>query len=283
VLDCWLCISSPPCYFDGEMQFATGRMIMANLQIAIPTLRESTVAILSLTPKTPEKIKKGKVIPAQYNVTWGTAFSVVSDRYLVTAFHTLNGGNPRNPNTKFYALSVPGNGNPYYVFPIIGFPLERSDIDIAVLEIGPCTTAGIHLPAVPLTFAPKVDGTEVLTMGFPAPEVVNLNVDATHNFQSGQFFLKSSANEGILASQYLGTTLDGVNMFMYEFNVSWVHGESGGPVAVIRDNNQPTVISLMQNYRLATSPDGRKIPGPRRGISLSMIKPELEAMGVVGV
>ncbi|MEI8356698.1 MAG: trypsin-like peptidase domain-containing protein, partial [Deltaproteobacteria bacterium] len=223
----------------------------------------------------------GKLQPAQFECGWGSAFSIVSDKYIVTAFHVLNDGKPRDPSTKFYALVVPGNGDPFFTFPVVAFPIERQVLDIAVLEIGPCSTAGIHLPALPVSFVPQTDGTEVLTMGFPAPEIAGLNADPQGNFLGGQFFLKSHANEGIVAAQYI-LNVPGVanNPHFYELNVAWHHGESGGPIVTATD--QPVVFSLMQHYRNVQGPNG-VLPGPRRGIALSAIRRELGGLGVVGV
>jgi hypothetical protein len=234
-----------------------------NLTVAIPMLRESVVAILRLR----------QVSGTQFEGGWGTAFCVVPDKFLITAFHVLNGGKPRDPAVRFHALVVPGNGNPFFTFPVVAFPLERPDLDIAVLEIGPCTTAGIHLPAMPVSFDPQPDGTQVLTMGFPAPEIAGLNADPQGNLRGGQFFLKSHANEGIVAAQYaLGEGLP-----VYELNVGWHHGESGGPIAVVSD--RPAAFSLMQQYRNVQGPHGM-LPGPRRGLALSVIQKELRDLGV---
>jgi hypothetical protein len=238
------------------------------MKAAISRLRESVAAILKLRMTSPGP-------PAQFNCGWGSAFSVVPDKYLVTAFHVLNGGQPREPDAKFYALVVPGNGDPFFTFPVVAFPVERQDLDIAVLEIGPCSTAGIHLPATPVSFAPQADGTQVLTMGFPAPEIGGLNADPQGNFLGGQFFLKSHGNEGIVAAQYVSN-----NLRIYEVNVAFHHGESGGPIATVDD--QPVAFSLMQHYRNVQGPHGI-LAGPRRGIGLSAIRHELEALGVVGV
>jgi hypothetical protein len=249
---------------------------MTDASRAIPAVRESVAAILRIRMTRPETVKKGRVRPAQFQAALGgSAFCVVADRYLVTAFHVLNGGQPRNPADKFYALTVPGNGDPAFHFPVTAFPIERPDLDIAVLEIGPCATAGIHIPAVPVSFAPRQDGARVLTVGFPAPEIVGLNVGPQGDYGGGQFFLKSHANEGIVSARYsLGTTL------VYEFNVGWHHGESGGPVAALED--QPAVFTLMQHYRNVQSPHG-VVAGPHRGCALSGVQQELTALGLVGV
>jgi hypothetical protein len=200
---------------------------------------------------------------------------VVADKYIVTAFHVLNGGKPREQNANYYALVVPNNGDPFFHFPVVSFPLERSDLDIAVIEIGACSRADIHLTALPVTFLPQEDGAHVLTMGFPAPEIAALNADRDGNFLGGQFFLKSHANDGIVAAQY---NLGG-NLPVYELNVGWHHGESGGPIVTSAD--VPMAFSLMQHYRHVQGPHGI-LPGPRRGVALTTIRGELEALGVAG-
>ena len=249
---------------------------MADLTTAIPTARESVAAILRIRMTRPETVKKGKVRPAQFQAALGgSAFCVIADRYLVTAFHVPNGGQPRNAGDRFYAFAVPGNGDPAFHFPIVGFPVERQDLDLAVLEIGPCAAAGVHIPPLPLSFRPWPDGTRVVTVGYPAPEIAGLNVDAQGNFGGGQFFLKSHANEGIISAQYV---IGGVPI--YELNVGWHHGESGGPVVALED--QPAAFSLMQHYRNIQSPHGT-VAGPHRGCALSCIQQELTGLGVVGV
>ncbi len=104
---------------------------------------------------------------------------------------------------------------------------------------------------------------------------MGLEVDHHGNFHGGQFFLKSHANEGIVSAQYV---TDGV--LMYELNVGWHHGESGGPVADEAD--RPAVFSLMQHYRNIQSPHGM-VAGPHRGCALSGIQRELTALGVAVV
>lgn len=247
-----------------------------NLIGAIATVRESVVAVLRYRQIQPQmKIKKtGKVQPAKYNLGWGSGFNVVADRYVVTAFHVLNGGQqgqPRNPQDKFVVFVVPGNGNPAYHFPVIGFPVERPDVDLAVIEIGPCVTQGIHLPALPVSFSGQPDGERVLTLGFPQPLVDGINIDPQGNYLGGQYFLKSHANEGILSAQYL----DGQSQ-MYEFNVGWYNGESGGPV--VRIDDPLAAISIMQQYRNITASHGTVV-GPHRGRVLSAIQQDLSRLG----
>jgi hypothetical protein len=249
---------------------------MPDLTVAIPRLRKSTVAILTLRITKPATVNHGKPEPAQFRVNWGSGFCVLTDRYVVTAFHVLNDGATRDANSKSYALVVPKNDDPLYWFPVVAFPVERPDVDMAVLEIGGCPSANVSIPALPVSFKRQPDGIQVLTMGFPAPEITGLNADAQGNFLGGQFFLKSHANKGIVAAHYV---VNGAFSY-YELNVGWHHGESGGAITVAGE--QPTVFSLMQRYRHVQGPHGI-IPGPRQGLGLSEIQKELTSLGVVGV
>jgi len=175
----------------------------------------------------------------------------------------------------FFAFVVPGNGDAAFHFPVTRFPVERPDVDMAVLEIGPCATAGVSIPAVAVSFDRQPDGARVITVGYPSPEIAGLNVDAHGNFLGGQFFLKSHANEGIVSAQYVISAVP-----VYELNVDWHHGESGGPIATLADS--PSVFSLMQHYRNVQSPHGT-VAGPHRGCALSAIQPDLTGLGVAGV
>ena len=101
---------------------------MADAATAIRSIRDSVAAILRVHITRPETVKKGKARPRQVHAALGgSAFCVVADRYLVTAFHILNEGKPRNPSDKFYAFVVPGNGDPMFHFPVVAFPVERHD------------------------------------------------------------------------------------------------------------------------------------------------------------
>lgn len=242
------------------------------LTSAVPVLRDSAVAILRIHTKRAAFKKKGKEHPAEFTLSFGSGFCVVADRHVVTAHHIFNDGKPRIEKDKFYVFVVPGNGEPAYHFPVVGFPLERPDLDLAVVEIGPCATDGIHIPAIPVTFSRQVDGARAVTVGYPAPEVHAANIDPDGNFFGGQFFLKSHANEGIISAQYpLGA------LHVYELNIGWHHGESGGLIACIDD--VPAAFSLMQQYRNVQSPHG-VVAGPHRGVALSSVEQELLALGV---
>jgi hypothetical protein len=250
---------------------------MPDLKSTISTVRESTTAILRISLNRPEQIKKGKVRPARFKASLcGSGFCVVPDRYLLTAHHTLNNGQQRDGNDKFYVFIVPHNGNVAHHFPVISFPVERADIDIAVLEIGAPATVGLHIPAIPVTFAPKSDGDRVVTVGFPAPEIISLNIGPVLTYQGGQFFLMSHANEGIVSAQYPHQ----IGGRLYELNVGWHHGESGGPIVCLDDSL--AVFSLMQHYRNIQGPHGI-VAGPHRGISLSAIQQDLLALGAIGI
>lgn len=239
----------------------------------VPIVRNSVVAIMKLHLARPEKVKKGKVRPASYAASVvGSGFCVVPDRYIATAHHIFNAGKTRDPTDKFYAFVVPQNGPTAHHFPVVGFPLEKPELDFAVLELGPCATMGISLPGIPVTFADQPDGTRVVTTGFPAPEIEKLGLDKDGNFLGGKFFLKSHANEGIVAARYV---IDqGV---VYELNVGWHHGESGGPVVTMTD--PPAVFSIMQHYRNIKSPHG-VVAGPHRGCALATVEAGLRNLGV---
>ena len=234
-----------------------------NFGQAITTVRESLVAIFHY-----------RLLDArtnQYQCSFGSGFVAVADRYVVTAFHNLNGGQPRDPQDRYVAFIVPGNQIRAHHFPIVGFPLERPDVDLAILELGPCATPGMRIPHLSISFQAHTDGDQVLTVGFPAPEVNQVNIDPQGNYRAGNFFLKSHANEGIIAAQYdLGT------VHVYEFNVGWHHGESGGPVVRVAD--PIAAIAVMQHYRNTQGPHG-VVPGPRRGHALSAIENELVHLG----
>ena len=248
---------------------------MPDLTTAIPIVRESVTAILRLSFP---KAKKGKGQPkgAQgKGMLAGSAFCIVSDKYLLTAHHVLNGGNPRDTADKFYAFTVPQNGVRAYHFPVVGFPVERSDVDLAVLEIGPCVTSGIHIPSIPVTFAAQQDGSPVMTIGFPAPRIDKLNVDAAKNYRGGSFFLRSHANAGVVSANY-----DLGSMPVYELSVPWHHGESGGPIVTYED--QPAAFSVMQSYRHVESPHGI-VAGPHCGRPLALIQSELTNLGATSI
>ena len=245
---------------------------MSGLSSAIQQTGGAVAAILRLQTVTPATGKKGTAKPAKIGGSFaGSAFCIVENRILLTAYHVFNGGKPRDPKDKFYAFIVPQNGPQAYHFPVVGYPFESLDLDMAIIEVGACATAGVKLPALPLTPEAQPDGSRALTIGFPAPEIASLNVDQNGGYIGGRFFLKSHANEGIVSAQY---QLDSVEF--YELNVGWHHGESGGPI--VRLDDPVAAFSLMQHYRNIKGPHG-VVAGPHRGRALKAIEQELSSVG----
>ena len=249
---------------------------MTELGETIERVRDSVVAVMRLREvrrsKTGGRHGKKPDETIEYTVSFGSGFCVLDDRYVVTAFHVLNDGAPPQPNDHHYIFTVPANGDFAYMFPVIDIPVQHQEPDVAVLEIGPCVTPGIHVPAMPVSLRPPEDGQPVLTVGFPAPEVHGLSFDPHGTFVGGQFFLKSHANRGIVAAHYRL-----VDLPMYELNVAWHHGESGGPIIALGE--APAAFSLMQQYRNVQTPHGT-VPGPHRGVALSAVAEDLARLGV---
>ncbi|MFO7553754.1 MAG: trypsin-like peptidase domain-containing protein [Desulfobacterales bacterium] len=247
---------------------------MINLVKAISDIRDSVASVLRIHMLKPAKQKKGGIRPPQFNISLvGTAWCIVENKYMVTAYHVFNGGKPRIKSDKFYVFSVPKNGPKAFHFPVTNFILEDKNSDMAIIEIGPSPVSDIKIKSCPITFKFQVDGAKVLTYGFPAPQVESGNVDQDGNWLGGgKFFLKAHANEGIVSAVY---ELDG--LMFYELNVEWHHGESGGPIFTLQEE-VPTAFSIMQQYRNIQAPHGI-IPGPHRGRSLSAIESELKDIG----
>ena len=111
---------------------------------AIPVRRESVVVVFRYRALHPQSAKNHKrkagAQSASFNVGWGSGVCIVADRYILTAFHVLNAGQPRNPTDRFVAFTVPHNGDQAFHFPVTAFPVEQPDVDLAILEIGPCAT-----------------------------------------------------------------------------------------------------------------------------------------------
>jgi len=195
---------------------------------------------------------------------------MVTNRYLVTAFHTFNEGKQRDPNDKFFIFVVPRNGPVAHHTPVIGFPVERPDADIAVIEISPPNNFPVVIPSIPVTFDKPIDGEQILTYGFPAPIIAQAQVDAQGNWGGGNLFLKGHANEGIVAGQF-----EINNLVTYELNVGWHHGESGGPIIRLKSRAS---FSIMQRYRQIKAPHGIVI-GPHQGNALSAIEKDIIKLG----
>lgn len=243
---------------------------MTDAALAIAGVRDSVCAIMRIV-RGPGGGGKKKPAEQQFRLGFvGTAWCI-SDGRLLTAHHILNEGKQRRDGDKFYAFTAPGNGEHAYAFPISGFPLEDQKDDFAILEIGPSANADQEIAPVTVSLARPPDGSHVVTYGFPAPEIRGATLDPQGNFLGGgQFFLKGHANEGIVAAQY-----DIGGGWVYEFNVAWHHGESGGPVIQL---DPLAGFAVMQHYRNIQSPHG-VVAGPRRGRSLDVIRSELAGSG----
>lgn len=246
---------------------------MLNLVQAISAVRDSVVAVLKVHMSKPAKQQKGKIRPPQYQISLvGTAWCIVDDKYVVTAYHIFNNGKPRIESDKFNVFAVPQNGPRAFHFPVTGYILEDKVSDVAILEVGSPLSPDAKIKSCPITFKPQIDGAKVLTYGFPAPEIKSASVDQDGNWKGGNFFLKAHANEGIVSASY---DLDG--LVFYELNVGWHHGESGGPIFAL-EAEVPAVFSIMQHYRNIHSPHGITA-GPHRGRSLSAIEEKLTELG----
>jgi len=242
---------------------------------AIAALRDSVVAIMRIRQTSPERKKHGKVFPTAFQLGFvGTAFCVVENRFFVTAHHVFNERQPRNVDDKFYVFAVPGNADAAYPFPVMGYPHADDTTDLAIIEIGQGQPGSPQIPALRFRTRPIPDGSRVVTCGFPAPVIAGASIGPNGTFLGGQFFLKSHANEGIVAAQY---RVGGHRMF--EFNVGWYNGESGGPVMSLEDG---AVVAIMQGYRNIQAPHGT-VAGPHMARPVALIADKLIAAGAVDV
>ena len=243
---------------------------MPELVQALEQVRGSVCAMMRIIKKQRKRGKKKRRV-AEFKLAFvGSGWCVVADRFLITAHHILNNGKPRDPEDRFYGFTVPGNGPRAFHFPITGFPLEDVNLDIAILEIGPSAEPGRRIPPAPISFDRPPDGTQVFTIGFPAPAIKGAKLDQNGRFLGGEFFLKGHVNEGIVAAQY-----DLAGCWFYEFTVGWHHGESGGPVFSV---DPVAAFAVMQHYRNVETPHG-VMPGPHRGRSLGSVRQELVDIG----
>ena len=228
---------------------------------AIASLRDAVCAVLRIRRLQENQLNIGIV---------GTAWCFVDNRYFLTAHHVFNEGKPRDPDDRFYLFSVPQNGPRAFHAPVVSFPQEDQSCDMAVIEIDAEQTPGFNTTAVPVTFRDHQDGEKVLTYGFPAPGISNARVDRNLNWNGGHMFLKSHANEGIISGQF---DLDG--KLMFELNVGWYQGESGGPIFSLEPL---AAFSMMQRYRDVQTVHG-VVPGPHQGYSLREIGNTLQQLG----
>lgn len=244
---------------------------MSDLVESIAQIRDSVVAVLRIHRVSTGGDAKLGATPPQFQIAIvGTAWCIVENRLLLTAHHVLNGGQPRDPSDRFFIFAVPQNGPVAYHIPVTAFPLEAPESDMAALEIAPPAAGVPRIPAIAVTFETQPDGQRVLTYGFPSPTIAKASVDANGNWLGGELFLKGHANEGIIAGQF------GINnQLIYELNVGWHHGESGGPIIRVAP---AAAFSMMQRYRNIQTPHGT-VAGPHQGTSLSVIERALRDLG----
>lgn len=242
---------------------------MSELNQPIACVRDAVCATLRIWKAEDQSgLQPGQV--QWHHVIVGTAWCIVRNRYLLTAFHTFNGGKARQPDDKFFLFAAPGNGPVAYHTLVVGFPVERPDVDMAVMEISPPHDFPAAISAINVTFDRPADGERVLTYGFPAPEIHKARLNPNGDWCGGNILLKANANEGIVAGQFEENSL-----VTYELNVGWHHGESGGPIVRL---DSCAAFSIMQRYRNIKTPHGI-VAGPHQGFSLAAIEPELRALG----
>lgn len=116
---------------------------------SITSIRNSVCAILRIRRETQNTFQLHIV---------GTAWCIVPRQILVTAFHILNNGQPRNPNDNFFAFFVPNNGPRARHTPVVNFLLEDANADMAILAINSDPLQALQIPAVPITFESVPDG-----------------------------------------------------------------------------------------------------------------------------
>ncbi len=228
---------------------------------AIATVRGAVCAVLRIHPLQANQVHTSIV---------GTAWCIVENRHLVTAHHIFNSGQRRDPNDRFFVFSVPQNGPQALHVPVVSFPLEDPSNDMAIIEIDPSGNRNFSISSVPVTFRPHQDGEKVLTFGFPAPKISQTQIDQNLNWLDGNLFLKGHANEGIISGQF---KIQG--QLIYELNVGWHQGESGGPIFSL---DPIAAFSIMQQYRKVSTPHGI-VPGPHQGRTLNLIENSLQQLG----
>lgn len=213
--------------------------------------------------------RKGKPEQIKFNVSMvGTGWCFVANKYVATAQHIFDSGKPRNANDKFFVFTTPDNGAMAFHTPVVGFPHEDDQTDMAVLEIAP--VAPFDLKGVPVCVSGQKDGQHVLTCGFPSPVIGKASIDESGNWMGGELLLKSHVNEGIISAQYSWGS-----HHAYELNVGWHHGESGGPVF----SCEPlAVFAMMQFYRNIESPHGT-VAGPHMGRAVVAMETLLRDLG----
>jgi len=117
----------------------------------IEKIRDAVCAVLKVRRAANQSAAQPGQTLFEASIT-GTAWCVVPNRYLVTAYHVLNQGQPRDPADRFYIFAVPRNGLIAHHTAVIGFPVERADVDMAVIEISPPSGFPANIPSLPVTW-----------------------------------------------------------------------------------------------------------------------------------
>jgi hypothetical protein len=220
------------------------------------------------------RVRREDAGPVHVDVS-GTAWAAGTPSTFVTARHVVS---PRPAGLRWYvARRTSPASTALELWPVAEILLEDADVDLAVLRV-PASTVRSPLP---LALEQVADGTRVLTFGCPSARIQDAAVTPGGELRSAHAFLAPFANEGIVSGHYDVWTEDAPPAHLgplYEFNVSWLNGESGG--AVIRV--EPfAAFAVMQSYRKIPTPIG-DVPGPRRGFGLAHLGERLRALGMLG-
>lgn len=243
---------------------------MPDLISAIAQVRHSVGAVLKIHP-TGAKDTTGN---PQYTAGFvGTAFCLVANTRFLTAHHVFNLGKPRDPIDKFVLFICQDNGPRVLHVPITQFGLEDAATDMTIFDATIPPGFGVSVQSLPVVLRAQPDGTPVLTYGFPAPIVGQWTADMAGNWTGGQIVLIGHANAGIVSAGGHSHAQNGIRV--YEFNVGWHNGESGGPVCVL---DPVSVVALMQANRNIQTPNGIA-QGPRIGRALSSVESHLRLAG----
>lgn len=205
----------------------------------------------------------------------GTAWAAGTPSTFITASHVVN---PRSPDDRWYVLRrVDAASMDLHIWPVTEIVLDDADLDVAVLR---APAATIEQP-IPLSLEDVPDGTRVLTLGCPSAKIQNGALTAKGELLKARAFLAPFANEGIVSGHYdVSTEEEPIRRLgtLYEFNVSWLNGESGGAVIRVEPFG---AFAVMQSYRRIPTPVG-DVPGPRRGFALAALAPQLRELGMLG-
>jgi hypothetical protein len=204
----------------------------------------------------------------------GTAWAGGTPSTFITASHVVN---PRPPEDRWYILRrIDAASTELLIWPVAEIVLEDLELDVAVLRVPGSTVEG----PIPLILDHVPDGTRVLTFGCPSARLQNGVLSPQGDLLKAHAFLAPFANEGIVSGHYEVSTEDAPPRRLgrlYEFNVSWLNGESGGAVVQVQPFG---AFAVMQSYRRIPTPVG-DVPGPRRGFALTQLAERLRSLGML--